>query len=137
MNELEAEDLEIQAGARRLARQALLEGFEILENGRPGDKIALIKQLVTPMMRQLGADDGSGQQVDQLRQNFTRLMEDIRAKQPLFATPEAVERGIEEFRDDPPRPELGAVGVLGGFGKARGRGTADPDHRPEGETARD
>ena len=131
MSELESEDLEIQEGARRLARQALLEGFDILENGRPGDKIALIKQLVTPMMRQLGADDSGGQAIDQMRQNFNRLMEEIRAK-PVFTTSKPTVDRDQELRDDAPPTKLGSDGVPGSSRTAGERGSADPADRPEG-----
>lgn len=130
------EDEELAAGARELARSALVEGFKILDNGRPQDKIALIKQLVTPMMRTLGTEDGSATQLDRMRDDFATLMEEVRAK-PVLATAEAVEHRNQELRDDPPGPELGAVGVLGGFRTPGERGPSDPPPSPEGTTTGD
>ena len=130
------EDQELAEGARHLARSALLEGFKILENGRPQDKIALIKQLVTPMMRTLGTEDGSSSSIDKMREEFESLMGEVRAK-PVLATTEAVEHRNQELRDDPPRPELGATGVLGGFGTPGERRVADSVVDLEGEAVGD
>lgn len=132
----EDEDQELADGARRLARTALLEGFKILENGRPQDKIALIKQLVTPMMRTLGTEDGSSSSLEKMRDDFDALMGEVRAK-PVLATVAAVEHRNEELRDDPPSPELGATGVLGGFGTPGERRTTDPTSGVEGEAVGD
>lgn len=122
----------IAEGARQLAMEALTEGFNILRHGRPQDKITLIKQLVTPMMRTLGTDDTGSQSLDRMRDRLEQLFDEVRNPESLPAAPTGVVDRDQELRDGPVEPQLGAEGVPGGDGVAGTRAEAGPSAGLEG-----
>lgn len=72
------DDRELRVQVRKLAWAMIGEAYNILNNGTPQAKMALIQRLVPPMMRALGEEDQSGRGLDDLRSEFRAVLDEIK-----------------------------------------------------------
>lgn len=102
MGQGEAVDLEKAASV--LATAAVESAFQILEEGRPQDRISLITKLVGPMLKELrDSDDGS----DAQRALFERLFAEVRQSGVSDSPGAATQDSDEGLPRDEPGAQLG------------------------------
>lgn len=128
------DDVELRRAIRRLAWLTVQEAYEMLENGRPQDKITLISRLATPMMRALGEEDQGGREIDEMRRDFSELMARLSGGHP--APDQQPEDSGQELHHFPTDTELGAAGVPPELPRTGRREQTSPHRRPEGPSTR-
>lgn len=79
LGEATKDDMALREQVRTLAWTLLDQAYEILEHGRPQDRISLISRLVPPMMRALGEEDQSGRGVEQLRTDLREMFAEVKS----------------------------------------------------------
>lgn len=109
-------DQDLRVEVRRLAWLLLDQAYEIMESGRPQDRISLISRLVPPMLRALGEEDQSGRGIDELRKDLRTVLKEVRTGiesepggtgEPTDTPGEATVDSGQELQRRPIRAELG------------------------------
>lgn len=71
------DDRELRVQIRKLAWAMVGEAYNILNNGTPQAKMAILQRLVPPMMKALGEEDQSGRGIDDLRAEFRDVLDEV------------------------------------------------------------